>query len=93
MLHEIELENGYTAQVDYEYELSELDYANGTGYHGGVTINAVWVNLNDANGKLIKVDILHFMTGFDEFDKNELEGILEEKYEDYEPDPDRFRDE
>lgn len=92
MLHEIELENGYTVQVEYEYEPAELDY-NGTGYHGGVTIKAVWANLSDANGKLIKVDILHFMTGFDEFDKNELEGILEEKYEDYEPDPDRFRDE
>jgi hypothetical protein len=92
MLHEIELENGYTASVDYEYSPSELDYANGTGYQGGVTINAVWVNLNDTNGKLIKVDILHFMTGFDEFNKQELEEILEEKYEDYEPDPDAYRD-
>ena len=92
MLHEIELENGYTAQVEYEYEPQELDYLNGTGYNGGVTINAVWVNLNDSNGKLIKVDILHFMTGFDEFNKEELEEILEEKYEDYEPDPDAYRD-
>lgn len=91
MLHEIELENGYTVSVDYEYSPPELDY-NGTGYQGGVTINAVWVNLNDVNGKLIKVDILHFMAGFDEFDKNELEGILEENYKDYEPDPDAYRD-
>ena len=92
MIHELELENGYTVQVEYEYDSPELDY-NGTGYHGGVTINAVWTNLNDSNGKLIKVDILHFMTSFDEFDKNELEGILEENYKDYEPDPDRYRDE
>ncbi len=92
MLHEIELENGYTVQVDYEYESSELDY-NGTGYQGGVTINALWANLTDANGKLLKVDILHFMQGFEEFDKDELEGIIQENYEDYEPDPDRFRDE
>ena len=92
MLHEIELENGYTVQVDYEYAPSELDY-NGTGYQGGVTINAVWTNLKDVNDKLIRVDILHFMSGFDEFDKNELEGILEENYKDYEPDPDRNRDE
>ena len=92
MIHELELENGYTVQVDYEYDAPELDY-NGTGYQGGATINAVWVNLNDAKGKLIKVDILHFMTGFDEFNKDELEGILEENYKDYEPDPDRYRDE
>jgi hypothetical protein len=33
------------------------------------------------------------MQGFEEFDKDELEGIIQENYEDYEPDPDRFRDE
>jgi len=92
MIHELELENGYTVQVEYEYDAPELDY-NGTGYQGGATINAVWANLNDANGKLIKVDILHFITGFDHFDKDELESILEENYKDYEPDPDRYRDE
>tara|TARA_R100001510_G_C7568764_1_gene145990 strand:- start:316 stop:594 length:279 start_codon:yes stop_codon:yes gene_type:complete len=92
MLHEIELENGYMVQVDYEYEASELDY-HGTGYQGGVTINALWVNLTDANGKLLKVDILHFMQGFEEFDKDELEGIIQENYENHEPDPDRYRDE
>ena len=70
MLHEIELENGYTVQVDYEYESSELDY-NGTGYQGGVTINALWANLTDTSGNLLKVDILHFMQGFEEFDKDE----------------------
>ena len=26
MIHELELENGYTVQVDYEYDAPELDY-------------------------------------------------------------------
>ena len=57
----LEVEGGYHVEVEYEYNPPELGYTDGTGFHGGVTIYGIFANLPDEKGKLVKVDVLHFV--------------------------------
>lgn len=93
-LYTLELDGGYQVQIEYEYTAPELGY-DGTGYRGGVNVHAAWAHLKDKNGKLITVDVLHFLTSIsEEVDIQDLEEHIEKELEDgsNEPDPDRFRD-
>jgi hypothetical protein len=93
-LYTLELDGGYQVQIEYEYTAPELGY-DGTGYRGGVNVHAAWAHLKDKNGKLLTVDVLHFLTSIsEEVDISDLENHIEEQLTDgsNEPDPDRFRD-
>ena len=73
----LELDGGYHVEVEYEYSPAELDYVNGTGYQGGVTVHNIYANLPDANDKLIKVDVLHFLSTTGLIDTEEVEELIE----------------
>ena len=91
-MYTLELDGGYQVQVEYEYDSPEMGY-NGTGYRGGVNVQAMWVNLKDKSNKLLTVDIMHFLTSIpDLVDMQELEEHIENEMDNYEPDPDANRD-
>ena len=77
----LELEGGYHVEVEYEYLAPELDYANGTGFQGGVTVYNIYANLPDINNKLVKVDVLHFLTATELVDIESLEEHIKESRE------------
>lgn len=80
-LHELELENGYIVQVEYDYSEPELGY-DGTGFNGGVTVNHIWTNLFTNKNELVTVDILHFLSQHRDVDIQILEEQIEEKLKD-----------
>jgi len=74
----LELDGGYTIEVEYERIEPELDYQNGTGTHGGVNVHGAYINLPDRNGKLVSVNALHFLSKENLVDAETLEEEIKE---------------
>jgi hypothetical protein len=74
----VELDSGYTVEVEYERIEPELDYQNGTGTHGGVSVHAAYINLPDRSGNLVSVDVLHFLSKENLVDPEGIEEEIEE---------------
>lgn len=74
----LELDGGYHVEVHYEHHKPELDYVHGTGTYGGVTVYFIYANLPDVNGKMIQVDVLHFLTSTGLVDIEELEQHIQD---------------
>ena len=74
----VELDSGYTVEVEYERIEPELDYQNGTGTYGGVSVHAAYINLPDRNGTLVSVNVLHFLSKENLVDAESIEEEIEE---------------